>query len=413
MASSRLWQRISSAVTKNFPEQTSFASVLVREKSENPYTPDQSSAKVPIELGVAELIVKRLQSFGLQSRKIGMTKKRPNVLCYVGSRRFRKSLILNGNMDTTPAGEGYTLDPHSGAIRDGRLYGVGAADMKGTLSAYVYAVKALIDSGVVLDGRLILEFVVDEEPGGCSEFGTAYLLKQGIRAKAAIIGKPGTSKIAIGNRGGYRFRLTTFGEAIHTGIRAWERKEAGRNAILDMAKAIVSLENLEIPYKPARAFIGRSPVFTFPTKISGGLSINSVPDKCVAYGDVRLMPGNSDKQVKIWIREKLTSIPGLRYELSDLLFVPSVEIDRKEEVVEVLAKHVREVFGFSPKIEGSGPWCDAWMLVTNDIPTVSGFGPDGAGYHGVNEWIDLESLRKVTEIYARVIVDYLGTRSKV
>jgi len=265
---------------------------------------------------------------------------------------------------------------------------------------------------VELEGRLILEFVVDEEPGGCSEFGTAYLLKQGVRAKTAIIGKPGTSKIAIGNRGGYRFRLTTTGEAVHTGRGAWERKEEGRNAILDMAKATVALENLEIPYKPARAFMGRSPVFTFPTKISGGSSISSVPDKCVAYGDVRLMPGNSDKQVKIWIREKLLTIPGIRYELDDLLFVPSVEIDRKEEIVELLARQTKDVLGCSPKIEGSGPWCDAWMLVTHDIPTVSGFGPDGAGYHGVNEWIDLESLRKVTEIYARVIIEYLGNRGK-
>jgi acetylornithine deacetylase len=174
----------------------------------------------------------------------------------------------------------------------------------------------------------------------------------------------------------------------------------------------VALENLEIPFKSARAFQGRSPVFTFPTKISGGLSINSVPDKCIAYGDVRLMPGNSDRQVKIWIREKLTTIAGLRYELEDLLFVPSAEIDRKEEIVELLSQHAKGVLGSTPQIEGSGPWNDAWMLVTHDIPTVSGFGPDGDGYHGVNEWVDLDSLKKVTEIYARVIVDYLGIRGK-
>jgi len=50
------------------------------------------------------------------------------------------------------------------------------------------------------------------------------------------------------------------------------------------------------------------------------------------------------------------------------------------------------------------------MLVTHDIPTISGFGPDGDGSHGINEWVDLESLKKVTEIYALVIVDYLGIR---
>ncbi len=406
----RLLNKISKAVMSNFSEQVSFASALVREKSENPYTPDESRSQEPIELGVAELIYKKLQSFSLPPRRIGVSKKRPNVVCYWGPRRFRKSLILNGNMDTAPAGEGYTLEPFSGAVRDGKLFGVGAADMKGTLSAYVYAVKALLDADVSLDGRLILEFVVDEEPGGCSEFGTAYLLQQGIRARVAIIGKPGTDTISIGTRGGYRFKLTIFGEALHTGRKAWERKDAGRNAILDMARAIVALEELEVPFKPARAFQGRTPVFTFPTKISGGVSVNIVPDKCVAYGDVRLMPGNSDRQVKIWIREKLGSIEGLRYELEDLLFVPSVEIDRKEEIVELLDLHSRQVLKVAPRIEGSGPWNDAWMFITRDIPCISGFGPDGEGHHEVNEWVDLESLQKVTEIYARVIVDYLGVR---
>lgn len=410
MSSARLLQRISQVVSKNFSEQTSFASALVREKSENPYTPEQSSHKSTIEQGVATLIADHLKSLGLTPKRLGISKKRSNVVCYVGPRRFRKSLIFNGHMDTAPAGEGYTLDPHSGAVRDGKLYGVGAADMKGTLSAYVYAVKAVLELGVELDGRLILEFTVDEEPGGCSEFGTAFLLKQGIRARAALIGEPGIEKISIGTRGGYRFKLTTFGEAIHTGRRAWERKEAGRNAILDMARVALALEDMEIPFKPARAFPGRSPVLTFPIKIFGGISINSVPDKCVAYGDVRLMPGNSDKQVKIWIREKLAPIPGVHYELEDLLFVPAVEIDRKEEIVEILSKHAREVLGFSPKVEGSGPWNDAWMLVTHDIPCVSGFGPDGEGSHGINEWVDLASLKKVTEIYARAIVDYLGVR---
>lgn len=412
MASEKLASKISQAVKRNFSEQISFTSELIREKSENPYTVEESTANRFVEKGVCEIIYKKLLEIGLQPKRIGASKNRPNVVCYWGPRRFRKSLILNGNMDTTPAGEDYTLEPFSGVVRDGKLYGVGAADMKSALAAYVYAVKALLDNNIKLDGRLILEFVVDEEPGGCSEFGTAYLLKQGIKARAALIGKPGTKKISIGNRGGYRFKLTTLGEAVHTGRRAWERKEAGRNAIFDMAKAVVALENLEIPYKPARAFPGRMPVFTFPTKISGGVSINIVPEKCVAYGDVRLMPGNSDRQVKIWIREKLATIPGLKYELEDLLFVPSVEIDRKEEIVEQLSKNAKEILGFSPKIEGSGPWGDAWMLATHDIPTISGFGPEGEGYHGVNEWVDVESVRQVTEIYARLIVDYLGTRGK-
>ena len=176
-----------------------------------------------------------------------------------------------------------------------------------------------------------------------------------------------------------------------------------------MAKAISALLSLEIPFKPARAFPGRIPVFTFPTKISGGTSINMVPDRCVAYGDVRLMPGNSDAQVKLWIREKLGAL-GIDYEIEDLLFVPSVEIDPKEEIVEVIQREVEAVMDLKPRLEGIGPWNDAWMLAKRDIPTVCQMPLLGGGAHGADEWVDLKSLRQLTEVLARVAVGYLGVR---
>jgi acetylornithine deacetylase/succinyl-diaminopimelate desuccinylase-like protein len=283
--------------------------------------------------------------------------------------------------------------------------------MKASLSAYVFALKAIKESGINLDGRLILEFVVDEEPGAFSDLGTKYLLSRGIKAKAAIIAEPGP-QIGIGHRGGYRFKLTTFGEAIHTGVSAWQKGEKGRSAILDMMKVINALKGIDIPHKPSRIFSGKKPMMTFPTMIKGGTSINSVPDECVAYGDVRLMPGNSNKQVRILIEEKLSSIEGLKYTIDDLLYVPSVEIDEKEEIVEVLDDQYKTITKTPPTIEGVGPWNDAWMLVNNDIPTITQVPLKGGGAHGKDEWVDLKSLQQLTEILARTAVSYLGTRRK-
>jgi len=172
--------KISKAVKNNFKDQTSFLASLVRARSANPFSPEESKASEPIEKKAAELIAKQLRELGLRPRMIGASQHRPNVVVYHGPRRFRKSLMLNGHMDTAVPSEEYTLAPYSGAVRGSKLYGVGSYDMKGTLSAYVYALKAIMDAGINLDGRLVLAFVVDEEPGGCSRFGTNHILSKGI-----------------------------------------------------------------------------------------------------------------------------------------------------------------------------------------------------------------------------------------
>ena len=96
------------------------------------------------------------------------------------------------------------------------------------------------------------------------------------------------------------------------------------------------------------------------------------------------------------------------YELIDLGYAPAVEIDPREPLVLSLQRTAKQVLGYTPETKVSGPGTDGWMMVKRDIPTIVGFGPDGGGEHGRGEWVDLESLRKVTEVYARFIYDYLG-----
>lgn len=406
-------RRVEKRIEKQFSLQVEFLKGLVRAKSANPYTPEESPKDKPVEKKVAKLLYDKLKQMKLSPRRLGVSPERPNVVCYLGPARFRKSLILNGHMDTVLPTDGWTKDPYRPEISDGKMFGVGVLDMKASLSAFLYAISALLSEKVKLEGRLILAFVVDEEAGASSAYGTGYLLKKGVLAKAGIIGEPGTQKVAIGHRGGYRFRITTKGEAVHTGFSIWERKEKGRNAVLDMARVAVALQEMELPYKPARAFPGRVPVFTFPTKITGGKAINMVPDLCTAEGDVRLMPGNSDRQVRLWIEDCLkTHCPDVVYEIEDLVYVPSVEIAKTEEIVERLVRNATAVLGRKPKIAGAGPWNDAWMMVTRDIPTVAGFGPDGENAHAADEYVTLQSLKAVTKIYARTVIEYLGVQKR-
>lgn len=398
---------IARIVNANFDEQVAFLSSLVKTKSPNPYTPIDSPLHEGIEQEVAKLIFTKLKELGFEPKMVGVSKERQNVVVEWGEKRARNTLMFNGHMDTVPPDGSDVVSPYSGSVRNGKLYGLGSLDMKSTLSAYIYAAKALKDSGLKLNGRLILAFVVDEESGACSPYGTQYVLEEGYVPKACIIGEHGSEYVRTGQRGGYRFKLIVKGESAHTGVSSWEKGEIGHNAVVDMARAIIALQGVEVPYKQSKTFPGRKPMFTFPTKIAGGTSLNIVPDKCEAYGDVRLLPGNSDTQVKMLVVERLNKL-GIDYEIQDILFVPSVEVDPRELVVESLQKAAKDVLGYLPQPKGAGPGTDGWMLSKRDIPTVFGFGPDGSGEHGRGEWVELESLKKITEVYAKTVIKFFA-----
>ncbi len=403
-------EEIKRVLDKNFSDQKEFLRDLTRAKSANPFTPENSVPDAEIELGTAKLIKGKLEEFGLSSEFKGVSPSRPNVVCGIGS-GAGKTLILNGHMDTILPPEDYGSDPYGGEIKEGKLFGVGSADMKASLAAFVFTAKALVELGIELRGNLILAFTVDEEPGAFSDFGAKHLLENGLKGDAAIVAEPGSKSINIAQRGGYRFKITTFGKSLHTGTSAWEKLPAGQNAVSAMAKIIDALIDMEIPYSPAENFPHRGTVFAFPTILKAGQSINVLPGKCEAWGDSRLLPGNSAEQVKALIKERLEKIKGIDYELKDILSVPPVEISKDEEIVKILSKRAEDVLGFSPKTRGAGPWSDAWMFIEKGIPAICGFGPDGENVHSKGEFVYLDSLRKMTEVYLLAAVDFIGLKN--
>jgi succinyl-diaminopimelate desuccinylase len=400
---------IRTTVHSTFEQQVGFLQRLVRARSSYPFLPGSSPPDVPVEEEVAIVIQQELHRLGFEAELVGVSSRRPNVLCHVpGSEQSKKTLILTTHMDTVEPGN-YTRDPWRAQIEGGRLYGVGAADAKAQIAAFVYTVYALREAGINLTGSVTFAFVVDEEPGACSPYGTQYLLEQGLlQGDAAIIGEPGNHKIALGHRGIYRFRLQLQGEATHTGVKAWEQGRRGRNAILDMARLSLALAELELPVRASAAFPNRKSVLTFPTLIQGGSGINVVPDSCEAYGDVRLLPGITVDEVKTLIQEQLDRLAITSYRLNDILFVPAAETDPRADIVQLLATAAEKITDMRPRLEGSGPACDGWMFITRGIPTVCGYGVACGGVHGADEWVDLESLCKLTEVYAHTILDYCG-----
>ncbi len=399
---------ISATVEANFAQEVAFLQSIVRANSVNPFLPSTSSPDAPIEREVAKLTAQELQRVGFHAELLGVSLRRPNVVCHIpGTGGIDRTLILSAHMDTVEP-TGYTRDPWGAHIENGRLYGVGAADAKAQIAAMVYAAHAIQQAGIELQGRLTLAFVVDEESGACSSYGTQYLLEQGmVQGDAAIIGEPGNSKIAIGHRGLYRFRLQIQGEAAHTGQGDKGKTRPGRNAILDMARLAQALSDYPLPATPSDAFPGRTSILTFPTLILGGSGIHIVPASCEAYGDVRLLPGLMAEDIKGIIKDQLRRLSIKTYHLGDLLVVPAVEIHRDTEIVRTLFEAAEMVTGVQPRVEGAGPACDGWMFVRKGIPTICGYGAAHGGVHSTDEWVDLGSLRRVTEVYAHTILSYL------
>lgn len=399
--------KLNKIIEKNFPEQVAFLQKLVQTKSANPFTPEKSDPNESVELETAKLIENKLKKIGIQAQRMAINpQKRPNIIAKIKGKNG-KTLIFNGHMDTVLPSSKYSFDPYSGKIKGGKLFGLGVCDMKASLACFVFVAKALKEAKIKLKGNLILTFVIDEEIGSCSPFGTAYLLKKGLKGDAAIIAEPMTYKICTGHRGRYIFKITTVGEATHTGGRDWEERKKGHNAIKDMSQIIKSLVNFKIPSSPSPAFPKRKSVFTFPTKIQGGKAVNIVPENCVAYGDSRLLPTSSPSLVEKSLNKKLKSLKEIEYKLETIAKIWGVEISHKEKIVEILSKHTEAVLGKKPELRGCGPSTDGWFFIRRGIPAICGFGPDGGGVHSQDEYVELESVKKVTEIFTRVAIEFL------
>ena len=160
---------------------------------------------------------------------------RVNIVGVLKGRGSGRSLLLNAHMDTVGV-EGMIHDPFGAEIRDGRLFGRGAQDMKGSLAAMIGAVKALVDTGADLAGDVLLTAVADEEHGS---IGTDDLVKQ-VSADAAIVTEPTNLTLCRAHRGFIWFDVETFGRAAHG-----SRFEEGIDANMRMGRFLAQLDKLE------------------------------------------------------------------------------------------------------------------------------------------------------------------------
>lgn len=368
-----------------------------------------------------------LEQHGILYEVVKGKETTPNIIARLGKKNGRV-LLLNGHCDVVPVGnlDNWDFDPFCGEIRDGKILGRGTSDMKTGLAGLIFAMGLLADNNVPLDGELVLTIVPDEEVSG--EFGTKWLVESGaVHGDACLIAEPtGYFNCEIGQKGCCWLKLAATGEPAHGSLAPF----VGDNAITKLMKVLNRIETIrditpryddetaavmEKSREMAKRLIkrkGAQHVLNHCTvnigKISGGTKVNMVPDFAEAEVDVRLPLGVTCEMVEEQVIRviKESGVSGVTYSFG-WHSEPNSTSD-KEEIVEIVAKHVEEVWG--EPLNRTYQWAssDARFFRYAGIPTLQ-YGPANLeGIHAYNETVDVQDVINAAKIYICTMVDFLN-----
>jgi acetylornithine deacetylase len=335
------------------------------------------------EQDIASVIAGVLRLAGLDVEVAEAAPGRPNVVGILQGRAPGRSLMLCGHMDTVGiAGMKAPFDP---VIRDGRLYGRGAEDMKGGLAAMIGAALSITKNGGLPAGRLIIAAVADEEYASLG----AEALVRNWTADAAVVPEPTSLIIATGHRGFTWIEIVTEGIAAHG-----SRPREGRDAIMYMGRVLVSLANLdrELQSRPPHPVLSTASLHA--SLISGGQELSTYPDRCTLQMERRSITGESSNAT---LSEIESILAKLRSEDEEFRASAKVLFDRRpyETPTEhYLLRALEETLvraGRQARRGGVSFWTDAAVLGHAGIPSVV-FGPGGAGLHSCEEYVELDEV---------------------
>jgi len=330
-----------------------------------------------------------------------------NVVARLTGQAEGKRLVLNGHMDVVAPGEGWTVDPFGGEVRNGCLYGRGACDMKSGIAAMMAAMIALKRFAAAFKGEIIFTAVGDEETG--SRFGTRFLLNQGIMdgADAAIVTEPTDLAIELGNRGLRWFDLSVKGRACHAG-----RPHLGRNAIDFASRIVQAIHAFEFKQHDDRFEIPTPSMSV--TMINAGTQVNVIPNRCRLAVDRRMLPGETTDSVLAEINAIVAAVTSGQPEVEVAVemrpdFWDPYLISEDEPIVAALKKAHIQATGRKPPVRTKLACTDASHIFHRAGIPVALYGPGiAARSHQVDECVPIENLVTATEVFLAVFRDFLS-----
>ena len=381
-------------------EITSLAAGLVVAPGRNP--PGEEAATV-------EVLAQACRLRGLEPIIDEVRPGRPNLRTVLAG-GDGPGLLLLGHSDVVPPGDGWSVHPYGGLVRDGRLYGRGAADMKGGLAACLVALGAIKRSGVKLSGPVELAVTVDEEDHA---LGVRHYLDTGDRGDflGCVVAEPTDLQPIIAARGDAYLAITIHGRAAHSG-----HPDDGVNAVYGATRVIDDLHrwhgelsrNAHPLAGPATVSVGR---------VDGGTGPSIVPAECTVIADRRLLPWESGPEVLDQLRDRLDrlDLPADGFEVSAelTLDMPGFETDPDSAVVAAMIAAAADAGGPSLPVGGWSAACDGGFLARDAKLPVVVYGPGSVlqQAHRADESVPLDQLVTAARSYVLTILRILGAAS--
>ncbi|KAM5341712.1 hypothetical protein ACJ41O_014743 [Fusarium nematophilum] len=366
----------------------------------NSANPSLGSVPGPGETAIARYITAWLEHRDLEAHWIEPTKGRPSVVGIARGSGGGKSLMFNGHIDTVTL-MGYEDDPLSGKIVDGRLYGRGAADMKCGVAAAMVALANAKKLG--LRGDVIFAGVADEE---ANSIGTEDVLRAGWRADAAMVTEPTDLEILHAHKGFVWLDVTVHGVAAHGSLA-----DLGVDAIVNAGHFLVELGRYAkwLQEGPADPTVGTGTVHA--SIIKGGEEVSSYPAACTISIERRTVPGETNEIVEREIQKLLAKVakevPSFKADLQVTFSRPPHLTPLDHPFTKLVGDRVGKALGNDPTIAGAPYWTDCALLAAEGISPLL-WGPRGAGLHAKEEYVEVDSIRTVTEALTDIAREFCG-----
>lgn len=353
---------------------------------------------------VTEYLREFFGQLGVAWQEIEVAPGRANVIARYDSPGSRETVLLDAHQDTVPV-DGMTIEPFNPVVRDGRMYGRGASDVKGGMAAMLAAFARLAREKPAGASSVVMSCTCDEESTTLGINDLVKLWKEpsragtllGISPTVAIIAEPTDLDVVVAHRGATRWKIRTTGRACHS-----SNPNNGVNAIYRMARVLVCLEDFAAKLP---SMVPPHPLCGSPTMsvglIQGGISVNTVPDECTIEIDRRVIPGEEGTdaigQVAEFLRARLDFEPEM---LPPWILSPPLSDSINGALADRLLRHVEPVAGTHRKI-GVLYGTHASRVAASGVPAVV-FGPGSIKQaHTNDEWISLAELEQAADVYYR------------
>ncbi len=382
----------------------------------------QEMVKIPSEVppgrfkDISKLTASKMTEFGIKTQR-----KRNNVIGEIGN-EDGQTLIFNAHLDTVATYNGWTKETHGGVKEDEKIYGRGACDDKACIVAEIFAAKALIDAGIKLKGELLITGVINEEIGGI--LGTDYLINNGIINGDACLVGDSLCDYPVAYRAG-TMQISFIIKGLRRHAQGWPDlplpnriKYSGINAINKMLPIMNFLMDIQEEFKSKETKYPLSP--DMPSKISsinftiinGGVSINSVPDKCILQCLINTIPEQKLENLRTRILDFIALLkekdPDLNIIVQIPVFIEPQIADINSKFAKVVKNVYKSVYNEEREFKVILPTTDAHFFQQKGIETIL-IGPTRAenNIHSVDEFVYIKDLLDVTKIYALTALNYL------